>query len=174
LKLHFSGAILPVSRIPAAVKHSNDFDSIRVRPVEDAVRETADDCFSNVRERALINERRCRDSIEYLLDFGCEFDAEPGTLGFVLIKCLVKFELSFVAQDEAQAHRRALASARALMTSHGVTASGRAMLSAKRRSNSERCASERGAASISRATLSQMESATERRSSALSASNPSS
>jgi hypothetical protein len=57
--------------------------------------------------------------------------------------------LGHVPQDDGQVHCRALARARALITSHGVTASGRAMLSAKRRSRSARCAAESGAATLS-------------------------
>src|SRR5262249_54934265 len=142
-----SSPALPDRRGPAAMKHGKDLDPVLVRSVEHAVRKPAHNPFTDVREHYLMHQGVDRDSVEHLLHFGNKFRAEACPFGVVPIECLVELSFGLIPQYNWQVHCRALARARALMTSHGVTASGRAMLSDKRRSNSARWAVESGATS---------------------------
>lgn len=64
-------------------------------------------------------------TIKDLLNLFRESDAKARLFCFVEIKRLIEFLLGFISQYNGQLH---LANARALISSHGVAAFGRAML----------------------------------------------
>ena len=68
-----------------------------------------------------------------------ELNSKPLPLTCVPIYRLVKLKPRLIAEYDRQRHDSILRIASAFTDSHGVTASGRAMLSANRRSNSTRC-----------------------------------
>src|SRR5262245_56383661 len=133
-----SGTALPDGRVAAGVEDGDDLDPIRLRPVVDAVREPPHHCSADVGEHLLVNQRIGRDAVEHPLHFGYKLCSQSGAPRFVPVERLVKLRFRLGAEDDGEAHFRALSSARALMTSQGVTASGRAILSASSCSSSAR------------------------------------
>src|SRR5438034_1364587 len=97
--------------------------SIRMRAVEDAIRKPPSRAFANVREDGRVEFRALCNSVERSLHLGRKLWPESGALPVIEIEGFVKLRLRFGAEDNGQAHFRALASARALIISHGLTAS---------------------------------------------------
>ncbi len=117
----------------------DDLNSEGFRTIEHAVRRALDDRFSDIGEDDRMDLWVRRDSVEYVLNSRCENDTRTWFLVFVKIKSLIEFDPSFVAEDDRQLQRfAALANASTLISSHAVMASGRALLSASRRSSSWR------------------------------------
>src|ERR1700693_2904054 len=116
------------------MKHRDDFHPILMRTVKHAVGKPAHHCLANIHEYYLVHQRVNRDVVKYCLDLANKLASESDSLRSVPIERPIKPRLGLVSEDDRQGHCRALARARALMISQGVTASGRAMLSAKRRS----------------------------------------
>ncbi len=154
------------------MKHSDHFDTVGMGAIINAKWEAPHHRPPNVGEDDSVHQRSRSNRVKDLLHGFDEHSAEPRPLLIIPIKGFVEFRLCFFAQYNREIHRRALARARALICSHGLTASGRAMLSARRRSNSARSLGKRGAASVSLTTLSQIASAIARRSSTPSRSKP--
>ncbi len=102
------------------------------------VGEAGHDGLWKVREDHGVRLGGVHNLIEDALAPNDEVDTQAGRAGLVVIKRLVEFPGCFVAQVEPEAHFSAIASARALTASHGMTASGREMLSARRPSSSRR------------------------------------
>jgi hypothetical protein len=131
-------AALPDGRISLVVKNGDDLDTRGVRPVIHAVRESVHNGLANVREYDRMHLGIDGDPIKYLLYPGHEVNTPTCPLALVIIERFIELGEGLIAQNDGEAHERALARARAFTTSQGVTASGRAMLSASRRSSSFR------------------------------------
>src|SRR5262249_26967357 len=121
------------------VKDGDDLHACLFCSVIDAIGKPRHNRFANVCENERVLPRVRRDSIEDFLDSREKRNSKAGPLLFVVVECLVEFGLGFVAQNDGQSHRRALASARAFTNSQAVTTFGRATLSACLRSSSSRC-----------------------------------
>ena len=130
------------TRDPARSPGSRDrgkprgLESARLRLVQHTIRRSSDCRLADVCEDDGVQLRVCPNPVEHPLDPAANSIPQARPLALVEIEGFVELGLGLVAQDDRQAHRRALANARSLTSSHDVTASGRAMLSASRLSNS--------------------------------------
>lgn len=106
------------------MKDCQDFDLIRVRPVEYAVRKPSYYGFANIGHYDRVHQRLGADMVEHALHLGCKRWPQACSLRLVPIEGLIELGLRFSPQDYGQVHCLALARARALTTSQGVTASG--------------------------------------------------
>lgn len=118
------------------MEDGEDFDSVRFDPIKDAIGKACNRRFANIGKNERMQCRIRTDAVERFLHPGRERHAQARRLVHVVGERLVELGLRLVAKDDREIHRRARASARALTTSQEVTASGRARLSARRRSSS--------------------------------------
>ena len=117
-----SGSALPDARVPAGVEDSQDFHPIGMGAIEHDIAEPCHDRLANITKHDPMQKRIGPDAVEDSLHSRHEIGAKPGLLRLVIIKDFVKFGLSLVAEDDGKTHCRALARARALISSQGVTA----------------------------------------------------
>ena len=118
------------------MKDRDDFHSSYIGSVEDAVGVARHNRLKYIGENHRIQPRILGDPIEDNLHPRDKGDTQTGSLRLIEIERLVKLSLGLGSEDDWKTHRRARSMARALISSQGVTASGRAILSASRRSSS--------------------------------------
>ena len=136
------------------MKTSKHTDAIGESQEKQGVRETGEECTANVLVGHSTGERVLADESDDNLERVEEPRTEAGHLCFVLGLCLDDVLTCEIAEDDGQAHRRRLRALRT--TDQGLSASGSAARSARRRSSSAFCFLVTWTAADSATTLSQI------------------
>src|SRR5262249_23556321 len=166
------GPTLPNGGVARGVKDRQNHHLAGILAVIDAVRVARHQCLPHVLVDLRVEVRLGGDLIQHPLDRRRKRRPEPGSALLVPVRRVIELGSGGSAEDDGKAHRLNPATAPALTCSPGATSLGLAAWSARRRSNSSRCASVSSGGCGSAAMLSQIAVARAIRSSTLIRSMP--